>query len=217
MTTPENKNPQKAVEQTKQLGAKSVAPQQAVNTFAKAVAPERAATEAFIKASDTKQAVNTATTKTVKKADNVVSMSKSSSEKAASENFAHASEKLAHTIDIASRLMNETFSIGREQLEACIEASNITAECAQKIGESLYESTNAAISENVEHYKHFFSCRTASDVLELQTRLAQTNIERFLGNNSAISTMLFNFSAKASEPFADKLSDATDRIQRIFK
>jgi hypothetical protein len=238
MANSNNKNPQKSTGQAKQNIAKTatIAEQAASSASKQALNAYQQTTNATLKATDNviQQTANTAqktsdaaqqiastsqqaATKAIKKADNVVSISKQAAREKTSNNFVQASETLASGLELASRLMNETLSIGREQLEACIEASNITAECAQKISESLYHSTNAAISDNVEHYKHFFNCRTASDVIELQSRLAQANIQRFFGNNSEINNMLLNFSSKASEPFAEKLSDASDRFKRIFK
>lgn len=153
-----------------------------------------------------------------KKTDNVVSIAQASAqEKYGSNNVAEASEKIAQTISIASRLMNETLSISKIQVEACVEASGIAAECAQNISESIYESANAAISENVEHFKVLFNCRTASDLFALQKRLSQANMEIFFNNRTKISNMLFEMGAKSREPFADRLSDYSDRITKIFK
>jgi hypothetical protein len=113
--------------------------------------------------------------------------------------------------------MNETFSISKEHVEACVEACGIVAECVQKINASVYDATNASISENVEHFKEFFNCRTARDLFSLQNQLSQINMKSFLSNQTKIQNILFDFGAKASEPFSDRLSDASDRITKIIK
>jgi hypothetical protein len=164
-----------------------------------------------------KQVTNQPTAQTqpaVKKNDNVVSISNAGKDKNVA---ADAAAIMSQGIEAATRLITEGFAISREQFEACVEASGIAAECAQHISESISESANIAISENVEHLKDFFNCRTASDVFSLQNRLAQLNMDIMFNNHRKVSEMLFNYSNKASEPFADKINDYSDRIGKIFK
>jgi hypothetical protein len=156
----------------------------------------------------------TATTTASKKSDNVVSISEAGKDK---NSAMDAASMVAHGVETATRLLSETLAMSREQFEACVEASSIAAECAQHISDSISETANAAISENVEHFKDFFNCRTASDVLSLQNRLTQLNMDMLFNNHRKISEMLFNYGTKASEPFADKMSDYSDRISKIFK
>ena len=144
-----------------------------------------------------------------KVANNVLPLAQNSSE--------DKNKKVLHNIDVATRLMNETFSISKEHVEACVEACGIVAECVQKINASVYDATNASISENVEHFKEFFNCRTARDLFSLQNQLSQINMKSFLSNQTKIQNILFDFGAKASEPFSDRLSDASDRITKIIK
>jgi phasin family protein len=126
-------------------------------------------------------------------------------------------EQLARKADVATRFFSETINIGRDQMEACAEASNIAAECANKMCEELVEFTNKSITENVEISKHFFSCRNAADIMELNTRFAQSNIERFLNESSKLTDMWFSMTVKASETISERMTDAADRLNKAMK
>ncbi len=130
---------------------------------------------------------------------------------------AGSAQQLAKGANIATKVLNESIAIGREHTEACTEASNIAAQCAGKLSETLMNYANDAITESVEISKDFFSCRTASDVFELQSRLTRSNTERFLDESSKMMEMMFDMTSKAAEPFGDYYTDATDRLQKAFK
>ncbi len=128
-----------------------------------------------------------------------------------------SSENIDQTVNITSRLMNETSSISKSYVEACTEAREIANEHAKNISESIYESANHVISENVECFKNLFNCRTAKDLFSLQNRVSQINMKMLFDNHSKISNMLFEMSAKSTEPFTDTISDCNDRIAKLFK
>ena len=107
--------------------------------------------------------------------------------------------------------------MGREHMEACVEAGNIAAGCASSFSERMMQAANEAAPNNVEISKDFFNCRNASDVFELQSRLAQSNTQRWFEESTHMMNLWFDMGTKASGPFHDHLSDATDRMNKVFQ
>jgi phasin family protein len=124
---------------------------------------------------------------------------------------------LARGAETASRVWSESLSISRDHMEACAEASAIAVDCANRLSENMMNYANDAIAESVEISKRFFGCRTASDVFELQNKLAQSSVQRFLDESSRVSDMMFHMASKATEPFSEKLSDVPHRITSALK
>ncbi len=119
--------------------------------------------------------------------------------------------------DTLTHWLNESMAISRDHAEACVEASNITAEYIGEISETVMNYANEAITENVELSKNVFQCRTASDVFELQRQIAQSNMDRFLEESGKITDILLDMTSKTSEPFNERLGNAAQRLNNAAK
>ncbi len=165
-----------------------------------------------------------------KKTDKVVSISKSAvrdiftstsdeAKKAQEQVLAIGLDSAEHFnrgAEISSKLINESVAISQENIEACVEASTIAAEHANTIGESTIGYANDAMSDNVEISKDFFSCRTASDVFELQNKFFQSNVERFFAESAALTDMVFDMTSQSAEPFSERAAEVADRLNKAF-
>jgi hypothetical protein len=85
------------------------------------------------------------------------------------------------------------------------------------MAESSMNFTNDAITDNVEICKSFFGCRTASDMMALQARLMQTNMERCLSESARSSNMMMKCMSRAAEPFSEVMTSAAKRMKKEMR
>lgn len=127
-----------------------------------------------------------------------------------------SADYVTRSADISAKFMNEAGIAAQENLEACMEASQISADHANRIGESIMSYANESISRNVDLSKELFACRTASDVFELQSRFMQNNMDRFFNQTAKLSEMMFTASSKSAEPISERMAEAAQRMQKVL-
>ena len=126
-------------------------------------------------------------------------------------------QNMARGAETVNKLFNESLLASRNTMEAYAEAGNIAIECGNEIFEELVSFANNSVTEHVELSKDFFSCRNATDVIELQSKLAHNAVERTLQESSKLTDMWLSLATKASEPFTERLNDSADRLQEAMK
>ena len=119
--------------------------------------------------------------------------------------------------DAITRVWGESVAIRQNHMDACTEAGTLAAEVANQLAENAMHFAQEAMAENVDISKSVFACRTASDVIALHNRLAQSNIQRFLNESARSSNLLFNFFSKVSEPFSETMAEAGKRVGKVLK
>jgi hypothetical protein len=129
----------------------------------------------------------------------------------------NARKMAQHSADTLARVWGESMTLRQSHMDACAEAGSLAAEVASKLTESAMHYAHETMAENVDISKDVFACRTASDMLALQNRLAQSNIHRFLNESARCSNAMFNFISRASEPFSENLADAGKRVSDALK
>ena len=118
--------------------------------------------------------------------------------------------------DTLSRVWGESVAIRQNHREACTEAGALAAEVANQLAENALHFVHETVAENVDISKSVFACRTASDMIALQNRLAQSNIQRFINESARSSNLLFNFFSKVSEPFSETIASAEKRVKKAL-
>lgn len=126
------------------------------------------------------------------------------------------SEQLVKQADAVTKVLYETIAMARDNVETLIECSNLTAALVKDMSGELFETGNEAFSENLELSKEFFSCRTFSDMLELQNRAVKHSMDTFFSQSMRLSTMLFEYTNEALEPINERVSQASEQISKVL-
>lgn len=122
----------------------------------------------------------------------------------------------AKSADAVTKLMYEAVSLSRDNVEAAIECSNITANFAKDLSEQLAEYANGAFTSQMELSKEAFSCRTINDVLELQNKFIRSALDGFFGESLKMSEKLFEYTSEALEPVNERIAQAGDQISKAL-
>lgn len=126
------------------------------------------------------------------------------------------SEKFVKSADTAGKAVYESISVCRDNMETAVECGNLTAAFAKEMSNELVESSNQALSDNLELTKEFFACRTISDMLELQTRMFQNSMDSFFTQTASMSNMMFEYANEAAEPINERFSEVTDKMTKVL-
>lgn len=123
-------------------------------------------------------------------------------------------EQMAKSTDAATKAMMEAISASRDSVETCLECGNATAALAKQLSSEWFESTNRALSESVEMSKAALSCRTMSDMVELNNRAVRQACDQFFSQSTRLSDMLFDYSSEALEPLSARASETARRFSK---
>lgn len=118
--------------------------------------------------------------------------------------------------DQATKSFNEAFSQSNEQIKACMECSNITADAAKAFTNEWMRFTNESFSDNMELSKDMFTCRTINDVFDLHNKLVRSNLDHFFNQSVKFSEMMFQYASDAAEPMNESFASTTKKFNKSF-
>ena len=184
---------------------KRVASNTAVKPMVLAKAVPAATNEAFQAHTDVvKDFISTSTKEAQKVQDSLFATSRD------------GAEQMARSADVATRSFNEVFGATKDSVDTAMQCSNIAGELSRDLGSELFNYANAAFSQNVELSKEYLNCRTLHDMVDLNNKIVQTNIDQFFNESLKVSEMIFNRTNEATEPLSERLNETTDRLSKAF-
>jgi hypothetical protein len=127
-----------------------------------------------------------------------------------------AAEHFSRTAETASQSLNEAAAAGRDNVEAFVELTGVATNISKEFGSEAFNYLNDLFSQNVELSKEALSCRTVSDLFDLQNRLFKTNIDSFFNQSMRMSEMLFQYASEAAEPINERISEASERFSKAL-
>jgi hypothetical protein len=124
--------------------------------------------------------------------------------------------QLGKQAEVASRSMNEIFSLSKDNVEACVEAGGVAVSASKTLGAELFSYANKSFSQNVELSKELFGCRTLNDMFDLQSKLLKTNLDNFFSESVKVSELVFKAASSVSEPLNERVSITAQRISKTL-
>lgn len=127
-----------------------------------------------------------------------------------------SAENIARTADAATKTINETISMSRENVEAVVECGNIVVNIGKSITNEAYNFANNLFSDNVEMSKEMFSCRTVNELFDLYSKMIRINVDSVFNESVRMSELMFQFATEAAEPINERIADTTDRFSKAL-
>jgi hypothetical protein len=124
-------------------------------------------------------------------------------------------EKISKATDAATRGINEAVQGSYNIVEAAIESSSVVADSVQAFASEVLRFANESFSDNMDITKEIFNCKTVNDVLDMQDKLMNNNIDSFFNESNRMHDMLFRFVADVSEPFNQQLIAASQKLAKV--
>jgi hypothetical protein len=125
-----------------------------------------------------------------------------------------STENLSRVVDAFSRTMNDMVSLVRENADAAIEVCHITSDISKTINSELVSCANNNFVDNVELCKDACACRNMNDMIDIQNKWFNSNMESFFSQSARIAEMCFQLVTEASEPISERVAETTERFSK---
>lgn len=122
--------------------------------------------------------------------------------------------KAAKSVDQAAQSLNDSISASKQNVEAFIESGNLASSLSKSIGSKIAEIGNSMMSENINALQQFLTCRTASDLMNLQNDYIRSNVDSAFNGSLKIAELFAQYSAKIAEPINERIADATEKFAK---
>lgn len=120
----------------------------------------------------------------------------------------------AKSVDKAAQNLNDGISASKQNVEAFIESGNLATSLSKSISSKLAEIGNSLMSENINALQQFLTCRTASDLMNLQNEYIRSNVDSTFNGSLKIAELFAQFSAKVAEPINERIAEATEKFAK---
>lgn len=127
-----------------------------------------------------------------------------------------SAETFAKSADSASKALYEMINICRDNMEACMESGNVTANVCKELTQEVSDFANQAAAEQMQLAQELFACRTLNDVVELQNKIVRSSVENYFEQCNKLSGMIFQSINEACEPLNQRVSEATEQVGKLM-
>lgn len=125
-------------------------------------------------------------------------------------------ENFAKSADKASKTVYELMNMCRDNLEACMESSNVSANICKELSQEISDYCNQAASDQMETAQQLFACRTLNDLVELQNKIVRTTVDSYFEQCNKLSGLAFECVNDICEPINQRVSEATEQVSKLM-
>jgi hypothetical protein len=127
-----------------------------------------------------------------------------------------SAETFAKSADKASKSLHEIMNICRDNMEACMESGNISANICKELSQEVSEYCNQAAADQMEVAQQLFACRTLNDLVELQNKVVRGSLDNYFEQCHKISNLAFECVNEICEPINQRVSEATEQVSKMM-
>jgi hypothetical protein len=124
-------------------------------------------------------------------------------------------ENFSKSTDAALNGLNQLFDMGKDSADAAVESANIAAEVTQSISSELSDLANSVIAAQFKALENFLSCKTVSDIFNLQSNYLKDNVDGAFERTVKLAELALRYS-DAAEPFNEVAAKAGDKLSKAF-
>ena len=106
-------------------------------------------------------------------------------------------KQFAQSADSAGKFLQAMTELTQENAQTYLECNNMAASFARDFSSEALDTINRSFTESAELSKDLFSCRTLSDMFELQSRTVEQSVEGLFKQSSRLSNMCFEYGSQA--------------------
>ncbi len=127
-----------------------------------------------------------------------------------------SAETFAKSADQASKALYEVMNICRDNMEACMESGNISANICKELSQDMTEYCNQLAAEQMETAQQLFTCRTLNDFVELQNKIVRSSLDNYFEQCNKLSGLAFECVNEICEPLNQRVSEATEQVSKLM-
>lgn len=125
-------------------------------------------------------------------------------------------ESLNDAADTSIKAFQESVGASKENIEALLASGNIFAEGMEVSCNELTRFANQLFADNADAYKEFLTCRTANDVLALQSNIMKNTLESCLEEFLRLNDMVSGCVDKAFKPLKEQTVALSEKLAYPF-
>jgi len=110
--------------------------------------------------------------------------------------------------------VDEYASLGKANYDAYVTAMNVWSKGFEAIGKELYAFSQNTVETSVELGKSAMSCKSVSDLLELQNDLTKKSYDTTLQELTKISELSVKTASEAMKPIQDSLTGTFEKLTK---
>jgi phasin family protein len=103
-------------------------------------------------------------------------------------------------------------AFGKDNFDAFVQANAVFAKGFEDFSKEVLSLTQASMEGAASAAKAMFSAKTLKDVVELNTELTKTNIEKLVANSSKLSELGMKVTTEALAPINARVNVAVEKI-----
>jgi len=125
-----------------------------------------------------------------------------------------SAENIARMADSCTKSMNGTVGFMRSSMEVMIEVCNIMCDVSKSANAELINCMNCNFADNLDVINEACSCRDINDMVEIQDKFINMNLDNYFSQMTKFFDMCFQFSSEASEPLVEHIAESTERFSK---
>ena len=125
-----------------------------------------------------------------------------------------STENVARMVESCTKSMNDTVGFMRSSMEVMIEVCNIMCDVSKSANAELISCMNCNFADNLDIINEICSCRDINDMMEIQDKCINMNLDNCFNQMTKFSDMCFQFSSEASEPLVEHITESTERFSK---
>ncbi|MDA8249863.1 MAG: phasin family protein [Rhodospirillales bacterium] len=132
----------------------------------------------------------------------------------AAAQFDKATTEATANMEKAMKTAEELVTFGQGNLEALVKSSQIWAAGVQDLGKQVAASAQAQVDQTMATLKALASVKSLKDVLELQSTLARSSVEKAVAETGKLTDASLKLAEQTLAPITARMSLAAERFVR---
>ena len=134
--------------------------------------------------------------------------------KVMSEQFGISQAKVKEGVDKAIKTTEELVAFGQGNVEAFVKSSQILATGLQDLSKQFAVTAQASLDEAVSTFKALSGVKSLKEVVDLQTTVAKTNVEKAIAESGKLTDASFKLAEQAFAPLTQRFTLAAEKFTK---
>lgn len=135
---------------------------------------------------------------------------------AAQKSFEHTVETAKKQLDDAIKSYDDVASFGRENVDACLAASNAAAKAIETINTEVFTLSKKAYESNLAACKALVAAKTPKEFFDIQSALVRGRYDEVLASANKINGLVTTVASEALAPLNARVQATVEQFSKTF-
>jgi phasin family protein len=130
------------------------------------------------------------------------------------KSFGTGKEQFSKAASQTLKSYDDMVALGTANVEAVVKAGTILAQGVAEMQKQMFAQAQAEIETGMESYKAIFACKNVQDMMTLQGKLTQVNMDKAVAQSSKLSEMTVKVANEAAQPISAQVNVAVEKFMK---